>query len=191
MGIIRSTQMRSEIWWCFWITKFFSIRCWGSITQCTTCNDGQDSVNPRTHTDVMTLAHEEDPKAHSYWYARVLGIFHAEISHCGPLLKSTAPKQMDFLWVRWFGTEVTYCAGWKAQWLPCISFVDDLDAAFGFLDPNKVLRAAHLIPGFAHGHMQVLGPSIARPLSDNHFNWTYFYVNMYVFRNLIFRKLTN
>ena len=38
---------------------------------------GQDSLNPRTqHCDIMVCSHEDDPEAHPYWYARILGIFH-------------------------------------------------------------------------------------------------------------------
>lgn len=39
----------------------------------------QDSVNPRTHADIMVLSHENDATtpSHPYWYARVLGVFHA------------------------------------------------------------------------------------------------------------------
>ncbi|KZT04778.1 uncharacterized protein LAESUDRAFT_657134, partial [Laetiporus sulphureus 93-53] len=41
----------------------------------------QDSVNPRTHRNIMVAAHEEDDlfssaaNEHLYWYARVIGIF--------------------------------------------------------------------------------------------------------------------
>jgi hypothetical protein len=36
----------------------------------------QDSVNPRTHPDIMVHAHEDeegDDDPHPYWYARVQG----------------------------------------------------------------------------------------------------------------------
>lgn len=29
----------------------------------------QDSMNPRTHCDIMVLSHETDEHAHPYWYA--------------------------------------------------------------------------------------------------------------------------
>lgn len=39
---------------------------------------GQDTINLRTHPNVMLLAHEDDEEAgeHPYWYARVLSVFH-------------------------------------------------------------------------------------------------------------------
>jgi alpha-D-ribose 1-methylphosphonate 5-triphosphate synthase subunit PhnL len=43
----------------------------------------QDSINPRTtHCDIMLLSHETDHASeieHPYWYARVIGIFHADV----------------------------------------------------------------------------------------------------------------
>lgn len=38
----------------------------------------QDSLNPRTHCDVMLHSAETDPGAHPFWYARVLGVFHTK-----------------------------------------------------------------------------------------------------------------
>ena len=36
----------------------------------------QDSLNPCTHANVMVLSQEDDPSAHPYWYARIIGIYH-------------------------------------------------------------------------------------------------------------------
>jgi hypothetical protein len=84
----------------------------------------QDSVNPRTHADIMVLLSREDPNTrdpHPYWYARVFGIFHAQVGHVGPDSKSEDPQKMVFLWVRWFGR---YRAGlWTASILkPLVSW---------------------------------------------------------------------
>ncbi|KAF8225609.1 hypothetical protein L208DRAFT_1208384, partial [Tricholoma matsutake] len=46
----------------------------------------------------------------------------------------------------------------------------------------------HLIPAFAHGKMDgLLGPSIACPLKDEDQDWQYFYVNMFVDRDMFMR----
>jgi hypothetical protein len=37
-----------------------------------------DTINPRTHGDVMVLSGETTP-SHPYWYAQVLGIYHMEV----------------------------------------------------------------------------------------------------------------
>jgi hypothetical protein len=110
----------------------------------------QDSINPRTHADIMVLAHEEDASWHPYWYARVLGIFHMMVEHVGPNSRRTESKQMDFLLVRWFGRHPGVASGWAAKRLPRVGFLSAGDSgAFGFLDPQEVIRGVHLIPAFA------------------------------------------
>jgi hypothetical protein len=141
----------------------------------------QDSLNPRTHGDIMVLS-QDDSDSHPYWYARIVGIFHAMVVKTGPKSKSREPKKMEFLFVRWFGLDDEEIGGWKAKNLHQIGFVkDDSDAAFGFVDPADVVRAVHLIPRFAQGRTKdMLGPSIARSLLDKDEDWVRYYVNMYV-----------
>ena len=136
----------------------------------------QDSLNPRIHADVMVLSHENDA-AHPYWYAWILSVFHAVVSH----RRSTEPQCMDFLWVRWFGIDPNnYRSGWKAKWLHHIRFIPhDTKGSFSFLDPKEVICAVHLIPTFAYGQTDsLLPPSIARPSNDNNEDWVFYYVNM-------------
>lgn len=142
----------------------------------------QDSVNPRTHADIMVLSHE-DPNtrdSHPYWYARVVGIFHAQVRHVGPESKTYDPQKMVFLWVRWFGRDLKYRAGWTPRRLHRVGFVDSDDPqAFGFLDPSEVIRGVHMIPAFAHGRTSnLLGPSIARQAAENNEDWIFYYVGM-------------
>ena len=55
---------------------------------------------------------------------------------------------------------------------------DEGSDAFGFVDPAIVIRAAHLIPAFAHGRdRQGLRESIAQ--NDKAGDWSYYYVNRY------------
>ena len=140
----------------------------------------QDSMNPRTHAGIMVLSCEDEEdkgKQHPYWYARIIGIFHAHVRHVGPSSKCSEPQRMEFLWVRWFGRELSHCAGWKAKRLHRVGF-DEQDQ-FGFLDPNDVIRGVHLIPAFEHGQISdKLGPSIARQPDENDKDWAYYYVNM-------------
>lgn len=56
----------------------------------------QDSLNPCTHADIMVLGHEDDD-THPYWYAHILGIFHANIIYRGGDTTSVEPQQMNFL----------------------------------------------------------------------------------------------
>jgi hypothetical protein len=142
----------------------------------------QDSVNPRTHADIMVLSCEDpntrDP--HPYWYARVIGIFHTQVRHVGLDSKSEDPQKMVFLWVHWFGCDMKFCAGWAARHLHCVGFVDSLNPeAFGFLDPGEVICGVHMIPAFAHScTSNLLGPSIARQPTENNEDWLYYYVGM-------------
>jgi hypothetical protein len=141
----------------------------------------QDSLNPRTHVDVMVLSHEDEEdesRQHPYWYARIIGIFHVNIRHTGPESKSMVPQKMDFLWVRWFGRDLSYAAGWEAKRLHRLGFLSHEDPdAFGFLDPAGVIRGVHIIPAFAHGRAaQLLPPSNTR--QDHNEDWNYYYINM-------------
>jgi hypothetical protein len=147
----------------------------------------QDSLNPRIqgHGDVMVLSpenEEENKNPHPYWYARILGIYHANVRHLGSNSKSDQSQHMEFLFVRWFGRELTPEPGWKAKRLLCLGFVPGNDeTAFGFLDPAQVIRGVHLIPAFAWGHVTKYLPQrsvIARGLKEPDEDWQSYYVNM-------------
>jgi hypothetical protein len=139
----------------------------------------QDSLNPRTHANVIVFAHE-GPERHPYWYARIIGIYHVLVIHPS----SVDPIHMNFLWVRWYGSDPNprYRSGWKAKRLPRVGFVDDSDdssPAFGFLDPMHVIRGVHLIPAFNDGlTADFLEPSLARLPHEGDFDYCIYYVNM-------------
>ncbi len=141
----------------------------------------QDSINPRTHSDVMMISPETGAHAHPFWYARVLGIFHAQVCHTGPEARSHSVQNMEFLWVRWHGTEPGYRWGFKSARLPKIGFVpEDDEGAFGFVDPSLVLRACHLTPVFSAGRTRTLldfSPSAARHPGEDK-DWVNYYVMM-------------
>ncbi|KIO07637.1 hypothetical protein M404DRAFT_135663, partial [Pisolithus tinctorius Marx 270] len=75
------------------------------------CHQAQDSLNPRTHADIMVLAHEDECldqdglAPHPYWYARIIGIFHTTVRYCGMDSMNTSPQHIDFLWVRWYARD--------------------------------------------------------------------------------------
>ncbi|KAG2336123.1 hypothetical protein BDR05DRAFT_897160, partial [Suillus weaverae] len=140
----------------------------------------QDSLNPCTHADIMVLARDQED-SHPYWYARVIGIFHTNIRY---MRQGACPaiKRVDFLWVQWFARDITAPAGWAAKRLPRVGFYDGNDeSAFGFLDPDLVIRGVQLIPAFQHKHTStLLGPSIARQAADKDEDWDWYCVNMSV-----------
>lgn len=144
----------------------------------------QDCMNPRTHCDVIVMSPETGAGAHPFWYARVLGVFHAKVLHLGHAATNRSVQHMEFLWVRWFGVEPDYRSGTRVARLPKIGFVPDTDeSAFGFLDPSLVLRGCQLVPAYAGGRTsQYLSSSsltAARPPEEVD-DWSNYYVIMYV-----------
>ena len=142
----------------------------------------QDSMNPRTHCDVMVNSCETKKRAHPFWYARVLGVFHLDVLHTGASARNRSVQRMEFLWVRWFGVEPDYLSGSRVARLPKIGFVPESDdLAFGFLDPSLVIRGCHLVPDFARGRtselLQTTSPTAARR-PDETDDWMNYYVMM-------------
>ncbi|KAJ7053405.1 hypothetical protein C8F01DRAFT_926282, partial [Mycena amicta] len=75
--------------------------------------------------------------------------------------------------------------------LPKVGFVPDSDPyAFGFLDPNLVIRAAHLVPDFNSGQtnylLDTLDETIARSPGETA-DYQSFYVNIFPDRDMIMR----
>lgn len=143
----------------------------------------QDSMNPRTNCNVMVLSRETEPGAHPYWYAQVLGVFHAQVLHTGRAAKNRSIQHMEFLWVRWFGMVPDHRYGLRIARLPKIGFIPDTDSlSFGFIDPSIVLRGCHLIPAFIDGKTTQLLKALhtaGRPPGQTE-DWEAFYVMMYV-----------
>lgn len=116
----------------------------------------QDSVNPRTHPDIMLLDPDSTPGALPYTYARVVGIFHAYARYTGP--DSTPAmrrlQRIDMLWVRWYQLDNHAKSPFHHRRQPRLQFMDAHDpntAAFDFVDPHVVLRAAYIMPAFYYG----------------------------------------
>ena len=143
-----------------------------------------DTINPWVYPDIMVKSSETGLSVELYWYAHVIGIFHAYVLSTHPDVRVRTLRSMDFLWVRWFGVEpAPYHHGFRYARLPKIGFVESLDKyAFTFLDPTQVVRGAHLIPAFSTGCTSALLPvprSVARILIPNEEDdWVNFYVNM-------------
>jgi hypothetical protein len=143
-----------------------------------------DTINSRTHPFVMVSSPETEPRAQRFWYACVLGVFHAEIQHTGQRSHGFRPQKMEFIWVRWLGVVPGHSFGRKQARLPKVGFVPDSDEfAFGFLDPAHIVRGCHLIPSFVDGKSTELlstdleGITEARP-NGGHDDWANYYVGM-------------
>lgn len=122
----------------------------------------------------MTLSQGD---VHPYEYSRVLGIFRVKVLH--PSIRSKA-QEVDVLWVRHYEFDEKYRAGWKAKRFYRVHFTSSANEdAFGFLDPQDVLHAVHLLPGFQYSHTQALLPkSFVRWKSEDDKDWMYYHVNM-------------
>jgi hypothetical protein len=143
----------------------------------------QDVINPRTsRRDVMVLADNHDDDTHSghpFWYARVLGIYHVNVVYTGPGMIDYTARRVDFLWVRWFRYVGATSVDWKDYKLDAVAFPTMSDEhAFGFIDPNDVLRACHIIPAFVHGKLHPDTISLSRCARDAH-DWRSYYTNRF------------
>ncbi|KAI0775824.1 hypothetical protein BD413DRAFT_709717 [Trametes elegans] len=169
----------------------------------------QDVINPQSHADVMLFSHEDDETAdstapHPYWYARVVHIFH--ITVCQARLdverpgafNYTRPQRLNVVFIRWFGLDPDAPLGFQAKRLPQLGFVPhDTGEAFGFLDPDVIIRGAHLVPLFHFGHTDcLLPPSVARAGQNVHedgrnhaLDYQNYYVNIFVDRDMFMRYL--
>ncbi|KIO20707.1 hypothetical protein M407DRAFT_29645 [Tulasnella calospora MUT 4182] len=149
----------------------------------------QDIINLTNKRDILLLADEDEQDGvipHPFWYARVLGILHAEVKD--RRVRNSQWQRMDFLWVRWFGRDMEYNAGWKAKRLDRIGYVPDEEGAFGFVDPAWVVRSVHLIPAFSEGVTEKYIPkaSIASD-SESLGDWEFYHVNRFCDRDMFMR----
>ena len=141
----------------------------------------QDTINPRTRPDIMLMSHEDEgaDSYHPYWYAGILGIFHINIKHTGPNSRTPHVQKIEVIFVRWFGRDSSYAAGWSARHLHHVGFLSaDSPGTFKFIDPFDIIHGVHMILAFAHGKISELGKSVTRRPTDDDEDWLYYYVGM-------------
>ena len=133
----------------------------------------QDSMNPRTRSNIFTLARPLDEPHHPFSYARLLGVFHADVIYqaFGEYPQS---RTIDFAWVHWFWVDPHWKGGFKHRRLYRVVPLPEEDSeSYGFLDPDEIIRGAHLIPAFEHGQTISEGDDGAEITK-----WNCYYVNM-------------
>jgi hypothetical protein len=112
-----------------------------------------------------------------FWYARVLGIFHANVVYSGPGQAHFNPSRLDFLWVRWYRTVNPSTYGWKTSSLEAVEFLDiHNDEAFGFVDPHDVLRGCHILPAFNYGRRHTHGSVGTSKFAKDKDDWKMYYI---------------
>ncbi|KAK7696214.1 hypothetical protein QCA50_000867 [Cerrena zonata] len=150
-----------------------------------------DIINPNKHADIMTVSLDFDPSTgtsdsgHAFRYARVLGIYHAEVVHVLPGQDPTL-HTVQLLWVHWYQRDTSHKAGFHYRRLHRLEpmSIDD-PSACGFVDPDDVIRGIHLIPAFAHGKQMYTDTQSA--VSEGLPLWKYYYVNNFVDRDMYMR----
>ena len=134
---------------------------------------GTDTINPGTsRRNIMLLADDVDSagsssKLHRFLYARVLGVYHANVIYTGPGMHGYEARRLDFLWVRWYEVVDTASSGWVAGKLDSLRFPPmNGEDAFAFVDPKDVLRGCHIMPRFAKGKRHADGIGVSRCAKD-------------------------
>jgi hypothetical protein len=121
---------------------------------------------------------QDQPNSSPYAYARVLGIYHANIICVGSGNVNTNPIRIDFLWVCWYCLLLAsdpFCLD-KLAFAP-------LSKSFstGFLDPATTVRSCHIIPDFTLGAQRTSQGYIPLVLAQTRNDWVEYYINQYVF----------
>ncbi len=134
----------------------------------------QDIIHPSVNkADILVHTPDtSDDNPYPWTYARVLGIYHANIVSPDAL----KIERVEFLHVRWFQCDATWEYGSRVRRLERVHFVPQASGeAFGFVDPAHIIRACHLVPAFHHGRTRdYLSPSYVRELAGD---WKFLYVN--------------
>jgi hypothetical protein len=136
-----------------------------------------DVINPATsRCNVMLLADNADTSEHHFLYARVLGMYHANVIYTGPGMRDYEARRLDFLWVRWYEVINPKSSGWTSSKLDLVHFLPiNREDAFGFVDPKDVLRGCHIMPVFARQKQHVDGVGISSCAKDGK-DYRYYYV---------------
>lgn len=151
----------------------------------------QDVVNHGTsHCNIMLLNKptgdnvDEIPTSpdHPFLYARVIGIYHANVIYTGTGMINYNPTRFDFLWVRWYQRSMDDTSPRNRQSpyrLDRLSFPPiATEGAFGFVDPADVLRSCHIMPVFRQGKCgEENGMSTCARDSED---WNSYYIGRYV-----------
>lgn len=123
---------------------------------------------------------DDDNNTHRFWYARVIGIYHANVVYTGAESRDYRPRRMEFLLVRWY-ENVDSQAGWNSGRLDSLRFpVITSHHAFGFVDPADILRGCHLIPKLAKGKVDHLDHNGISKYAQDFQDWYLYYVNRYI-----------
>jgi hypothetical protein len=133
---------------------------------------GTDIVKPEgPRCNIMLLANHtggsNSSNLHHFIYARVLGVYHADVIYTGPGMQNFETRTFQILWVRWYEVVDLGSSGWDSSTLDMLHFPPlRQDNSFGFVDPEDVLRGCHIFPAFDMGKRES-NVNISRSAKDN------------------------
>ncbi|KAL5537155.1 hypothetical protein ACEPAF_978 [Sanghuangporus sanghuang] len=148
----------------------------------------QDSCNPNSRADVMLLSADTNG-SHPYMYARIVRLFHLQVAYSGPGQTHQSFRRMDVAWVRWFHIDSSSSFSISAKRLPQLRFPHYTNtSAFGFINPDLIVRATHVIPKFSSGKTRYTLPKCIVPSKSKETNdYLVYYVNIFVDRDMFMR----
>lgn len=138
----------------------------------------QDIIHAGTsHCDVMVLNSNSSQSEHPFLYARVLGIYHANVIYPDADMADYRPHRLEFVWVRWYERDHSLSAGYTSKRLDRVHFPPMIhEDSFGFLDPDDILRACHIIPALSQGRLHTDGRGISHCAQDSQ-DWRAYHIN--------------
>jgi hypothetical protein len=130
--------------------------------------------SPRSFIMLPSEETDKNRGYHPFWYAQVLGIFHVNARLVGEPREST--RRIHFVWVKWFGHCDEHKNGAPPRGLYKVGPARGDSVSTGIINPDDIIRAAHLIPSFKDGRedAEVWESSI---IEDSEDDWIYYYVN--------------
>ena len=104
-----------------------------------------DIVKPEgPHCNIMLLANHtsgsNSSNLHHFIYARVSGVYHADVIYNGPGMQKFEAHAFQMLWVRWYEVVDPGSSGWISSTMDILCFPPlHQDNSFGFVDLEVVL----------------------------------------------------
>ncbi|TFK16819.1 hypothetical protein FA15DRAFT_606329 [Coprinopsis marcescibilis] len=142
---------------------------------------------PRSNVMMLNASfNRNNNDSHPFVYAKVLGIFHADVSFLGFLAnghRDLSSRRLEFLWVHWYQLVEQNCelSLDRVSLLPTSS-----PSAFGFIDPASVVRCVHIIPQFSQKRIRPDGQATSAWANDAE-AWKFYFINKFVDRDMYMR----
>jgi hypothetical protein len=147
---------------------------------CSLTGDSQLASRSEPDIEIHPASAQQQTQGSSqiYAYARVLGIYHANVICIGQGGIDSSPRRIDFLWVRWY-RELHNSSADKLVRLKKLEFPLSSEAgATGFVNPGAVIRGCHVVPNFTKGHRYSgSGNQGISLLVGERTDWVEYYVN--------------